>query len=98
VRAYNHASHGWFFWNWRDHPSLDKWDLQRGVLARGRLPLPLPPALLSELARPEWYCVEDPGREEPAGTGAAVNWLGRRALAPPRAAPPQRCVPHRAAH
>ena len=24
VRAYNHATHGWFFWNWRDHPDLDK--------------------------------------------------------------------------
>ncbi|KAJ1488423.1 hypothetical protein T484DRAFT_1783301, partial [Baffinella frigidus] len=53
VRAYNHATHGWFFWNWRDHPSLDKWDLERGVLARNRLPSPLPPALLSDVARPD---------------------------------------------
>lgn len=30
--AYSHASHGWFFWNWRDHPDQHPaWDLQKCV-------------------------------------------------------------------
>eukprot|EP00929_Paragymnodinium_shiwhaense_P049699 TRINITY_DN25048_c0_g1_i1.p1 TRINITY_DN25048_c0_g1~~TRINITY_DN25048_c0_g1_i1.p1 ORF type:complete len:709 (+),score=141.92 TRINITY_DN25048_c0_g1_i1:115-2241(+) len=31
--AYSQASHGWFFWNWKDRPDADHavWDLQRCV-------------------------------------------------------------------
>eukprot|EP00277_Geminigera_cryophila_P005250 CAMPEP_0179420960 /NCGR_PEP_ID=MMETSP0799-20121207/9478_1 /TAXON_ID=46947 /ORGANISM="Geminigera cryophila, Strain CCMP2564" /LENGTH=133 /DNA_ID=CAMNT_0021194669 /DNA_START=36 /DNA_END=437 /DNA_ORIENTATION=- len=78
VRAYNHASHGWFFWNWHDHDCYDKWDMQRGVFARTRLPIPLG-NLSHEVTRTEWS--EDPWSIplSPEGSGAAslVSWLGR---------------------
>ncbi|CAE7628333.1 exgA [Symbiodinium pilosum] len=32
VQAYNHSSHGWFFWNWHDHDFYPDWDFERGVL------------------------------------------------------------------
>ncbi|CAJ1400856.1 unnamed protein product [Effrenium voratum] len=41
VLAYNHASHGWFFWNWHDYDFYRDWDLERGVFGSGKLPCPL---------------------------------------------------------
>uniref|UniRef100_A0A7S4UFH4 glucan 1,3-beta-glucosidase n=1 Tax=Guillardia theta TaxID=55529 RepID=A0A7S4UFH4_GUITH len=38
VLAYNHSSHGWFFWNWHDYSFYDKWDMENGVIGNGRLP------------------------------------------------------------
>lgn len=39
--AYNQASHGWFFWNWRDSPKQPGWDLgnciERRWLSHGQL-------------------------------------------------------------
>lgn len=37
LEAYSHASHGWFFWNWRDslRPGADPgWDLQQCLSRR----------------------------------------------------------------
>jgi len=35
IEAYGQASHGWFFWNWRDGPLQHaSWDLQRSVEQR----------------------------------------------------------------
>jgi len=31
VEAYNQASHGWFFWNWRDGPGKAVWDVRRCI-------------------------------------------------------------------
>jgi len=31
LEAYGHASHGWFFWNWRDSPQPVGWDAQRCI-------------------------------------------------------------------
>lgn len=31
LEAYGHASHGWFFWNWRDSPQSLSWDAQRCI-------------------------------------------------------------------
>lgn len=54
VLAYNHASHGWFFWNWHDHDFLPDWDLERGVLEGGKLPCPLGPQELNGSLFPDW--------------------------------------------
>merc|ERR1712032_405852 len=29
--AYQQASHGWFFWNWRDSPRNPGWDLSQSI-------------------------------------------------------------------
>jgi len=62
VLAYNHASHGWFFWNWHDHDFYPDWDLERGVFGSGKLPKPLGPELQGFL-HPEW----EEGSQLPSG-------------------------------
>ncbi|CAK9106196.1 3-beta-glucanase 1) (Exo-1 [Durusdinium trenchii] len=59
VLGYNHASHGWFFWNWHDHEFYTDWDMERGAFKTGRLPKPLGPSELQGFLRPEW---EEDGR------------------------------------
>mmetsp|Transcript_66762 Transcript_66762/g.186175 ORF Transcript_66762/g.186175 Transcript_66762/m.186175 type:complete len:590 (-) Transcript_66762:105-1874(-) len=54
VLAYNHSTHGWFFWNWHDHDFLPTWDMRRGVFERGRLPKPLGTRLTEGCLFPEW--------------------------------------------
>jgi hypothetical protein len=84
VRGYNHSSHGWFFWNWHDHVFYDKWDMEQGVLGRGRLPQPLA-QLAAEFAQEEW--VRDPWviPSSVAGSSASafvVSWFGRMVANP----------------
>mmetsp|Transcript_191 Transcript_191/g.454 ORF Transcript_191/g.454 Transcript_191/m.454 type:complete len:431 (+) Transcript_191:1-1293(+) len=54
VAAYNHASHGWFFWNWHDHAFYPDWDLERGVFGAAKLPSPLGKEELQGFLCPEW--------------------------------------------
>lgn len=54
VAAYNHASHGWFFWNWHDFEELEDWDMERGVFGRGLLPRPWPKEKREGLLFPDW--------------------------------------------
>lgn len=83
VRAYNQATHGWFFWNWHDHEFYDKWDMEKGVLERGRLPHPLG-ELATQVLRDDW--ARNPWRvplEPQAATAAVlVSWLGRNLVNP----------------
>eukprot|EP00931_Biecheleriopsis_adriatica_P074250 TRINITY_DN48353_c0_g1_i1.p1 TRINITY_DN48353_c0_g1~~TRINITY_DN48353_c0_g1_i1.p1 ORF type:complete len:566 (-),score=118.06 TRINITY_DN48353_c0_g1_i1:118-1815(-) len=77
VLAYNHASHGWFFWNWHDHDFYPDWDFERGVLAKGKLPLPLDNATLLGSLHPEWE--EDcwsslPGKPLPGLWPSLLSW------------------------
>jgi len=34
LESYRQASHGWFFWNWRDSPEHSVWDLRRCIERR----------------------------------------------------------------
>ncbi|CAE7839735.1 PARV12.8 [Symbiodinium necroappetens] len=54
VVAYNHASHGWFFWNWHDHAFYPDWDLEKGVFGSGKLPCPLRQEELQGFLFPAW--------------------------------------------
>ncbi|CAE7040211.1 exgA [Symbiodinium sp. CCMP2592] len=54
VVAYNHASHGWFFWNWHDHAFYPDWDLEKGVFGSGKLPCPLRHEELQGFLFPAW--------------------------------------------
>jgi len=77
VQAYNHASHGWFFWNWHDHEYYDKWDMEKGVFGRQRLPTPLG-EIGTRVLRPDWEA--DPWkvpRTPQSRTSSLVSWLGR---------------------
>ena len=79
VQAYNHATHGWFFWNWHDHQFYDKWDMEKGVFGRERLPSPLG-ALSGQVLRADWQ--RDPwlvprSADMLGGAGALVHWVGR---------------------
>jgi len=79
VRAYNHALHGWFFWNWHDHEALDRWDMRRGVMGRGRLPAPLG-SLGSELVNEAWEVdawSQASGRASLLSASSLVSFLGR---------------------
>ncbi|CAE7503510.1 exgA [Symbiodinium natans] len=51
VAAYNHSTHGWFFWNWHDHAFYPDWDLESGVFGTGKLRCPLGPEELKARAR-----------------------------------------------
>lgn len=70
VLAYNHASHGWFFWNWHDYEFYPNWDMERGILGRQRLPSPLGPKELGGLLFPAWAATRPP------------SWPARRAPVP----------------
>lgn len=54
VMAYNHASHGWFFWNWHDFDFYPSWDMERGVFNRKRLPMPLTTREKDQLLFEHW--------------------------------------------
>eukprot|EP00928_Gymnodinium_smaydae_P043824 TRINITY_DN2929_c0_g1_i3.p1 TRINITY_DN2929_c0_g1~~TRINITY_DN2929_c0_g1_i3.p1 ORF type:complete len:411 (+),score=77.39 TRINITY_DN2929_c0_g1_i3:436-1668(+) len=58
VLAYNHSTHGWFFWNWHDFEFYPNWDMRRGLFGQARLPKPLGLQLSAGMARPDW--MEDP--------------------------------------
>jgi len=66
VLGYNHATHGWFFWNWHDHEGLVSWDMQRGVLGTGRLPSPLPSRLVEGLLFADWENGDEEAPAKPA--------------------------------
>ena len=53
VLAYNHATHGWFFWNWHDHQALPAWNANSGVLESRHLPYPLPVKVIEGILLPQ---------------------------------------------
>lgn len=77
VLAYNHASHGWFFWNWHDHDFYPDWDLERGVFQKGKLPNPLGAPELQGFLHPDW---EDRTGELPSQVSGMwpklMGWAG----------------------
>lgn len=72
VLAYNHASHGWFFWNWHDYERYTNWDMERGVFGRGRLPNPLGDHLINDVLFPEWE--DDEWSKVPASV-PSQSWI-----------------------
>jgi len=68
LRAYNHSTHGWFFWNWHDDPSFNDWDMEKGAFISGRLPRPLGPEETTALLVPSW----DDIHKVPTSTSAAM--------------------------
>lgn len=76
VLAYNHASHGWFFWNWHDHDFYPDWDFERGVLDCGKLPCPLGARELKGVLFPEWEADPSsvPNRPLPGAWPRMISW------------------------
>eukprot|EP00927_Polykrikos_kofoidii_P068439 TRINITY_DN63801_c0_g1_i1.p1 TRINITY_DN63801_c0_g1~~TRINITY_DN63801_c0_g1_i1.p1 ORF type:complete len:596 (-),score=88.70 TRINITY_DN63801_c0_g1_i1:439-2226(-) len=66
VAAFNHATHGWFFWNWHDYEFFKSWDMERGVFGSATLPNPLTATDRDSLLRPDWKA--DPEKRVPSNT------------------------------